>query len=68
MKYIVYTHDPILTLVYRPETSAEYFGEDYAEEFGVEIPDELVNRVIESYENMIKVQDELGKFLKGKGA
>lgn len=68
MKYTIYHHDPMLTLIYRPETSAEYFGEDYSEEYGIEIPEELVNRVIESYENMLKIQDELDKFLREKGA
>ena len=63
MKCTTHTHDPVLKLVYPPEKTIEYFGEDFLEEYGIEIPDDLAKRAIESYENMLVVQDELDEFL-----
>ena len=64
MKVTVHTHDPILKLIYPPEKTIDYFGEDFLEEYGIEIPDDLAKRAIESYKTMLEVQDELDKFLK----
>lgn len=64
MRCTTHTHDPMLTLVYLPEKTIEYFGEDYLEDYGIEIPDDLVNEVIKSYEDMLVIQNKLEKYLR----
>ena len=64
MKITIYTHDPILNLIYTKEESDELFGEDYIEDYGIEVPDDLAIKVIESYKNLIEAQIEFEKFIK----
>lgn len=64
MKVTIYTHDPILHLIYTKQDSDELFGEDYIEDYGIEVPDDLAIKVIESYKNLIESQIEFEKFIK----
>lgn len=42
----------------------EWFGEDYLEDFGVEVPQDLIDRYKAAYEQFQKVQDELFQIYK----
>lgn len=64
MKVTVHTHDPILTLIYPPEKTIDYFGEDFLEEYGIEIPDDFLARYNMAWEEFWKCQEELIKLMK----
>lgn len=61
----VYTHDPILTLVRLPEESLDmYCGdreyyEGMLECHGVDIPDELVREISETYNRLIELSRQV---------
>ena len=59
MKYWIYTHDPVLTLVYSREEAIELFGEDALEEYGVELPDALVLEITQTYKRLLELAKEL---------
>lgn len=55
MKTVIYTHDPMLTLVHSLENAVDIYGEDYIEEFGVEVPDIIVDAFIYHYEKVLEL-------------
>jgi len=61
MRVWVYTHDPMLTLCYSPEQAAELFGDSALEEDGVEVPDALVQDIIETYKRLGELSSQLKK-------
>lgn len=45
------------------EETIEYFGKDYLEDYGQQIPDELLNEYKETYKNWQNLQKKLKKYL-----
>lgn len=59
--------DDIFTyLVMTPQQSSELFGDDYIEDYGDILPDELMNRAISVRLEYEKIQKEIREFLKKK--
>jgi hypothetical protein len=59
-------HDPLEYYIYNKEECLDYFGEDFLEEYGHEIPDELLVRYQESVKVWNGIQKELKKIVKEK--
>ena len=66
MRVIVSSGDPVLTVIYPKEKAIEYFGEEYLEDCGIELPDELVDRYVKNYQEMLDIHDEIDNLLKEK--
>jgi hypothetical protein len=58
MKVMIYTHDPILTLVRSKEESIDLFGEDCEEDL-VEVPDAIAIECIATYQKLIDLSQKL---------
>ena len=67
MKILPYHHDPLLCLIYKKDEAIDLFGEEYFEEYGVEIPDELANEIHESYKRLMDSKKKIEQILKEKG-
>jgi len=68
MRVMIYTHDPMLTLVRSEQESVELFGQDYFDEDAKEIPDELAKELISTYKKLCNLSDQLEKLQqKNKG-
>lgn len=71
MKVNIYTHDPILTLCRTEEESNELFGSDFFEDYSVEVPDELANEIMATYDKLRDLSAQLNdiykQYLKSKG-
>jgi hypothetical protein len=52
MKVMVYTHDPMLHLVYLPEEAKNLFGEEVFDDCGVEIPEALAQEIHAAYDKL----------------
>lgn len=61
----VTSHDPITTVLYDEQESADLFGDDYIQEYGIEMPAELLNEYKRIYNEFWRVQKELENYLKG---
>lgn len=63
-KVTISTNDPIVYTVKDEQETIEYFGEDFLQDYGVEIPDELLQAYNKAYQEFWKVQLELDKYKK----
>jgi predicted DNA-binding protein YlxM (UPF0122 family) len=59
------THDPMINVVRSVEYCNEMFGEDYIEDYGVEIPEALAIEAQAVYQRLMEISRELEKY-KGK--
>lgn len=60
MKVLLYTHDPMLTLVRTEEEAKELFGDDCMDDdCAVEIPDELAAEAQAVYNRMCEISQQL---------
>lgn len=64
MKVIVYTHDPMLHLVYLPEEAKDMFGEEYLDDCGVEVPDDLAKELSDTYAKLCELSHQVEQFSK----
>lgn len=60
MKVLLYTHDPMLTLVRLPEEAVDLFGEDILED-AVEVPDALALEVHATYRKLCELSQQLAR-------
>lgn len=60
-KVYLTTHDPITIRVYDKIECDELFGEDHLEDYGVNIPDELLEEYNETLRKFWAVQNKLEK-------
>lgn len=56
------TNDPVVWTIRDEKTTIEYFGEDYLEDYGKDIPDELLEKYEKAYQEFWRVQLLLDKF------
>ena len=61
MKVLIYTHDPILTLARSEQESIDLFGQDYFDEYAIELPDELAQELISTYEKLCVLSEQASK-------
>lgn len=64
MKVFIYTHDPMLTLVYLPEEAREMFGEEVLEDCGVEVPDALAQELHDTYDKLCELSHQVAQISK----
>lgn len=63
-KVYITTSDPITHYIYNEQESNDMFGADMLEDYGINIPDELLARYKANYSEFWKIQDELGAYKK----
>lgn len=63
MKVLIYTHDPMLTLVRLPNEAIELFGEDSMDD-AVEIPDTLAMEITQTYKRLCELSAEVKRYRK----
>ena len=61
MKVVLYTHDPMLTLARSEDETVELFGQDYFDEYAVEVSDELAKELISTYEKLCALSHQVSK-------
>ncbi len=61
-KIILTSSDPIVHRIYSPIESIDLFGEEYLEEYGIEIPAELLVKYLNNQEEFWQIQKELDKY------
>lgn len=66
MKVMIYTHDPMLHLVYLPEEAKEMFGEDVFDDCGVEIPEDLAQEISTTYTKLCELSNRVESCKRGK--
>ena len=55
-------HDPLILFVHSKEETIEMFGEDYLEEYGYEIPEDVLKRYEQVTKDFSAMQRELRKY------
>lgn len=63
-KIIITSSDPIVHKIYSPIESIDLFGEEYIEEYGIEIPPDLLVKYLNNQEEFWIIQKELDKYVK----
>ena len=58
--------DPFIWTIYDEKESAELFGDDYIEEFGTEIPEELLQEYKKVSAEFWKIQSQIDKIMERK--
>lgn len=66
IKVYITTRDPILYDIYNKEKCEEYFGKDFLNEYGVEIPYNLLLDFEKAEILFMSVQDRILRFIKEK--
>lgn len=61
MRVYLYTHDPMLTLARNEQETIELFGDDYFDEYAVEIPDVLAQELISTYKKLCSLSEQASK-------
>ena len=61
-KIILTSSDPVIHKIYSPEESIDIFGEEGLYDYGVEIPDDLLDRYLKNQEEFWKIQKEIDKY------
>lgn len=56
------TSDPFITIIRDEKESIDFFGADYLNDFGVEVPQDLIERFKKNYEEFKLIQQELAPF------
>jgi hypothetical protein len=52
----------MLTMVYSEEETINMFGQEHLDDYGVEIPSEIVLEFKKTYENLLRISAELEKY------
>jgi len=61
-----HSNDPIIENIYDEEKTIEYFGEDFLEDYGIDIPDDLLERYTLNWLEFLKIQEEIDNLLELK--
>lgn len=64
MKVEITTDDVFINRIRTKEECDELFGEDYFDEYAIEVPDDLAKEAIEIYEKMRVISLKLGEIKK----
>jgi len=64
IKVELFTHDPMLTLVRSESQCKQLFDDDYLDEYGIEIHEELANEAISTYYKLLEISEKLDKIRK----
>lgn len=64
IRTIIHTHDPVLKLCYTPEEAEDLFGQAYIDEFGTDLPKDLVEDVTKTYSHMLELSEKLRGYKK----
>ena len=61
-----HNNDPFIEYIYDEEKTIDYFGEDFLVDYGIEIPDDFLERYNKVWDEFWKCQQELIKLIKEK--
>lgn len=64
-KVYITSSDPVVNKIYSQEETEELFGVDHLQDYGTEIPDELLKLYQENIKVFWEIQDALDFFKKG---
>jgi hypothetical protein len=64
IRVVLYSHNPVLTLLHLPEDAIGLYGEDGLAEEGVEIPTELAQDVVRTYKHLGDLSERLKRYRK----
>lgn len=57
-------NDPFIITIRDEVETADLFGDDFIDEYGIEVPDELIERFKNNYKEFKAIQQELDKYRK----
>jgi hypothetical protein len=60
----LHTNDPVILNINDEEKCVDMFGEDFLQDYGVEIPNELLERYTINWLEFLKIQKEIEKYHK----
>lgn len=64
VKVTICTNDPVIYEILDKEESSELFGEDYIEEYGVEIPEDMLSQYKKTHREFGAIQDKIREIIK----
>jgi hypothetical protein len=59
-----HSNDPFVEYIYDAEKTIDYLGEDFLVDYGIEIPDNFLERYNKSWDEFWKLQKELAELIK----
>jgi hypothetical protein len=63
-KITLTTNDPVITEIRNSQETIDLFGDDFLDDYGIEAPDELIERFQKNYKEFKEIQAEINKLKK----